>query len=89
MRRKLLTALAGIGAALLPAIAPLAPARSQVPDCAGTQIAMNQCAGATLRAADRDLNRRYQAAMQSAPDEEARAKLLERFRFIPAHSRRL
>ena len=37
---------------------------------------MNQCAGATLRAADRDLNRRYQAAMQSAPDVEARAKLL-------------
>lgn len=45
------------------------------PDCAGSQQDMNQCAGATAKAADQALNYRYRQAMENAPDDIAQAKL--------------
>lgn len=75
MPRKFFITVVSAGAALFWAAAGPALAKDDPPDCAGSQQAMNQCADATLRAADQELNRRYQAALRNALDEEARDKL--------------
>ena len=63
-------------AAFLILISPsIAEAQQGVADCAGSQQAMNQCAGAILQMVDQEMNHRYQAAMTNRLDEEARIKL--------------
>ncbi len=63
-------------ATLIALLAPsIAIAEDSRPDCSGSQQDMNQCADATARAADNDLNIRYGQAMENARDGIAQAKL--------------
>lgn len=67
--------IAGACAALFWIVPLPALAQDTMLNCAGSQQQMNQCADATLRAAEQALKRRYQRALHNARDKEASAKL--------------